>query len=144
MRACEKWSRPPSAMLGGTEWGERDHLLVFAYQRYLDTTCPECGGYVVECRNPDNRGVYEVDRSAYCYRKQALEEVTRAEKFDPEHGQLFSVREIDESIVRRAPLTLQRGEDAHSEAGEDEQHAQPGECEWDEVAARHDGHNGEQ
>jgi hypothetical protein len=111
-------------MLGGTEWGERDHLLIFAYQRYLDTLCPECGGYVVECRNPANRGVYEVDQSGYCYRKQALEDVTRAEKFEAEHGQLFSVRPIDESIVHRGGLVLQGGEDADSESGEHEEQAE--------------------
>lgn len=108
-------------MLGGVEWGQRDHLLIFAYQRYLDTLCPECGGYVVECRNPDNRGVYEVDQSGYCYRKMALEDVTRAEKFKPEHGQLFSVREIDAGIVARSGLVLQGREDAlpESDGGDD-------------------------
>lgn len=103
-------------MLGGTEWGVRDHLLIFAYQRYLDTTCPECGGYVIECRNPENKGVYEVTTDAYCYRKEALEDTTRAEKFKPENGQLFRVREIDESIVKRGGLVLQGREDATAEA----------------------------
>lgn len=103
---CEKFTRPPSAYFGGTEWGQRDHLLVLAYQRYLDTTCPECGGYVVECRNPANKGVYEVLTDSYCYRKEALEDVTHAEKFKAENGQLFSVREIDPSIVSRGGLAL--------------------------------------
>jgi hypothetical protein len=93
-------------MVGGSEWGERDHLLIFAYQRYLDTICPECGGYVVECRNPDNKGVYEVLTDSYCYRKEALEDVTRAEKFKAENGQLFSVREIDPDIITRAELSI--------------------------------------
>ena len=107
-------------MLGGKEWGERDHLLIFAYQRYLDTTCPECGGYVLECRNPANRGVYEVTQDAYCFRKAALEDVTRAEKFEPENGQLFSVRAIDPEIVTRSGLVLQRGEDTATEADHDQ------------------------
>lgn len=80
--------------------------MLMAYQKYIDTTCPECGGYVVECRNPDNKGVYEVATDRFCYRKMALEDTTRAEKFSPENGQLFTVREIDESIVSRGPLTL--------------------------------------
>jgi hypothetical protein len=122
LKACDRtnWSRPPSSFFGGKEWGERDHLLLLAYQRYLDTTCPECGGYVLECRDPDNRGVYEVALDAFCYRKQALEDVTRAEKFEAEHGQLFSVRPIDESIVKRPALTIHGGEDAHTEPCGDE------------------------
>lgn len=93
---------------------------MLAYQRYVDTTCAECGGYVLECRNPANRGVYEVDTGTYCYRKQALEDVTRAEKFEAEHGQLFSVRPIDESVVSRPTLTLHSGKDANAEPGGDE------------------------
>lgn len=81
-------------------------MLLLSYQKYVDTTCPECGGYVIECRNPANKGVYEVSTDVYCYRKQALEDTTRAEKFKAENGQLFSVHAIDESIVTRAPLTF--------------------------------------
>ena len=111
-------------MLGGKEWGDRDHLLIFAYQLYLDTTCPECGGYVLECRNPANRGVYEVAQDAYCYRKAALEDVTRAEKFEPENGQLLSVCEIDPGIVARPGLVLQSGQDALAEADDGQDRAE--------------------
>ena len=122
-------------MLGGTEWGERDHLLIFAYQRYLDTTCPECGGYVLECRNAANRGVYEVTQDAYCFRKAALEDVTRAEKFEPENGQLFSVRAIDPEIVTRPRLVLQGGEDAATEAERGDHQAEDAEPEEPSITA---------
>lgn len=122
-------------MLGGTEWGERDHLLIFAYQRYLDTTCPECGGYVLECRNPANRGVYEVTQDAYCFRKAALEDVTRAEKFEPENGQLFSVRAIDPEIVTRPGLVLQCGEDAATEAERGDHQSEDAEPEEPSITA---------
>ena len=106
MRACEKWSRPPSSLLGGVEWGERDHLLILAYQRYLDTTCAECGGYALECRNPENNGVYTVNTDAYCYRTAELHSVTRADGYTPEDGQLLRVEEIDADVVTRPPWSL--------------------------------------
>ena len=107
-------------MVGGTEWGERDHLLIFAYQRYLDTICPECGGYMLECRNPANQGVYEVNTDLYCYRKEALEDTTRAEKFKAENGQVFNVKEIDASLVSRAPLPLNGGQHSAQVSDHDE------------------------
>ena len=125
MRACEKWSRPPSALLGGTEWGERDHLLILAYQRYLDTTCSECGGYALECRNPENNGVYTVVDDTYCYRAAELHSVTRAAGFKPDDGQLLYVEEIDADVVTRPPFSLfEGGEDALTESDADHQQAE--------------------
>lgn len=82
-----------------------DHLLILAYQRYLDLTCNECGGFVLECRNAQHKGVYEVDQTVTCYRKQALEDVTKAKDYKPENGQVLSVRAIDESLIRESGLT---------------------------------------
>lgn len=88
-----------------------------AYQRYLDTTCSECGGYVLECRNPDNNGVYTVNQDAYCYRTAELHSVTRADNFKAEDGQLLRVEEIDADVVTRPPLSLlDGGEEALGES----------------------------
>lgn len=92
-------------MVGGTEWGEMDHLLILAYQRYLDLTCTECGGFVLECRNAEHKGVYEVDQTITCYRKQALDDVTKAKDYKPENGQVLSVRPIDDSLIKESGLT---------------------------------------
>lgn len=68
--------------------------------------------------------MYEVTQDAYCFRKAALDEVTRSEKFEPENGQLLSVRAIDPEIVTRPGLVLQGGEDALSEADDGQQRAE--------------------
>lgn len=76
-----------------------DHTLIYAYQRYVDTTCHECGGYTLECRDPANRNVYVASTDIYCHRKAAIDEVTKAENFKPESGQLLSVAPVDEDLV---------------------------------------------
>lgn len=105
MRASEKFGRPPSAFLGGKEWGYRDHLLAFAYQLYLDTKCGECGGSVFECRNPDNAGVFEA-LDVTCHRKAAVDDRTGQQGFKPEPGQMFYAAPIDEDLVSGSGVTL--------------------------------------
>lgn len=126
LRAAAHWSRPPSAFLGGEEWGHRDHLLVLAYQRYLDTTCSECGGYVLECRDSANAGVYEVVQDQFCYRKAALEEVTGRKDWESEPGQVLSVQAIDPAVVTRSAVATltppdQEQDQANSKPAKDDE-----------------------
>lgn len=81
------------------EWGWLDSLLIYAYQRFVDTTCSECGGYVFECRDPDNQHKYVVDTNGACYRKEALDDVTRAKDYKPKNGQVLRVAPIDDDLI---------------------------------------------
>ena len=111
-------------MGGGEEWGERDHLLIFAYQRFQDTTCPECGGYVLECRDEKNRGVYTV-ASGTCFRKAEVDEATGRDGYKAEPGEVLRIEEIDADIVTRPALSLfEGGEGALTEPDEGEQQAE--------------------
>ena len=112
-------------MGGDEEWGERDHLLIFAYQRYQDTTCPECGGYVLECRDEANRGVYTV-ASGTCFRKAEVDETTGRDGYKPEPGEVLRIEEIDADIVTRPAWSLPAASD------EDQHEPDPGPSEGDQ------------
>ena len=72
---------------------------------------------MLECRNPDNNGVYTVVDDTYCYRAAELHRVTRAAGFKPDDGQLLYVEEIDADVVTRPPFSLfEGGEDLLPEA----------------------------
>lgn len=76
----------------------------FAYTLYVDGLCDVCGRPMFECRNEQNRGLYEA-LDATCYAQAAVEEHTGQKGFKPEPGQRFYAAEIDEGLVARLPLT---------------------------------------
>ena len=80
---------------------------------------------MLECRNPDNNGVYTVVDDTYCYRAAELHSATRADGFKPDDGQLLYVEEIDADVVTRPPFSLfEGGEDALTESDADHQQAE--------------------
>ena len=64
---------------------------------------------MLECRNPENNGVYTVVDDTYCYRAAELHSVTRAAGFKPDDGQLLYVAEIDAGLASRRQKVAERG-----------------------------------
>lgn len=81
---------------------------MFAYQLYLDLVCPVCKGNVLECRNDDNEGAFEVQDTT-CYRQAAVDERTRQKGFKPEPGQLFYAAPIDDDLIKGSGLLYPAG-----------------------------------
>lgn len=73
---------------------------------------------MLECRDPANAGVYEVRQDLWCYRKQALDELTGKDGWKAEPGQVLTVGEIDESVVTR-PTLARFAATEHDERGTD-------------------------
>ena len=103
MKASALFGRAPSSFLGGREWGQRDHLLVYAYQLYLELVCPVCGGSVLVCRNEANAGLFELQEST-CHRRVPVDEKTRQKDFKAEPGQLLYGAPIDDDLVKGSGL----------------------------------------
>ena len=104
------------------EW--KDRLLEFAYTLYLDGMC-DCGRPKWECRNDENRGLYEA-ADVTCHAQAAIEEHTGQEKFKAEPGQRFYASEIDEDLITRrtfAPLT--QADDRGNEPGKGHSGGEP-------------------
>lgn len=106
MTAAANFQRPPSAFLGGKEWGLRDHLLVFAHQIYLDTKCPRCGQSVYVCRNEKNNGIFQAESTA-CYAQASIDERTAQQGYKPEPGEMLYALPIDDDLVSRSGLVFQ-------------------------------------
>lgn len=81
--------RPPSAYLGGVEWGEQDHLLTLAYTVYLDGL-NDLGFPSMQARHFDNDGFYEVE-TILDHSAAALERHNQDNK-DPEPGERVFVK----------------------------------------------------
>lgn len=98
MKAAANFQRPPSAFLGGREWGSRDHLLVFAFQLYEDNKCSSCGRSVLVCRNEDNKGVWEAE-ATICTAQAAIQERQSQSGYTPEPGEMLYSRPIDDDLL---------------------------------------------
>lgn len=89
----------------------------FAYTLYVEGMC-ECGRPKWECRNEDNRGLYEV-ADITCFAQAAVEEHTGQKGFKPEPGQRFYAQEIDDELVtRRTFAPFPDADDKHDEPGQ--------------------------
>lgn len=71
-----------------------------------------------ECRNKSNRNKYVADLENYCYRQAAVDDVTKRDKWKPANGQLISVQPIDEDLITRTGLSLNRFEYTPQVAGD--------------------------
>lgn len=103
--------------MGGKEWGQRDYLLVLAYQLYLDSTCGHCGNSVYVCHNDANQGLYEVQASQ-CYPRAATDERKAAKGYKPEPGEVLYAVPIDVDLIAGSGFVFAPDSDADQKRDE--------------------------